>query len=60
MLIVNPHDVDETAAALHAALTMPREQRGERWRRMMSVLQHNTVGLWRERFLHALETPARE
>ena len=59
-LIVNPHDVDETAAALHAALTMPGEQRIERWRRMMSVLQQNTVGVWRERFLHALETAARE
>jgi trehalose 6-phosphate synthase len=59
-LIVNPHDVDETAAALHAALTMSREQRAERWGRMMSVLRHNTVGLWRERFLQALETTSRE
>ena len=38
-LIVNPHDVDEMAAALHTALTMPRDQRIERWRRMMTVLQ---------------------
>jgi trehalose 6-phosphate synthase len=59
-LIVNPHDVDETASALHAALTMPREQRTERWRRMMSVLQQNTVAVWRERFLHALEIAMRE
>jgi trehalose 6-phosphate synthase len=59
-LIVNPHDVDETAAALHAALTMPREQRIERWRRMMDVLRHNTVGLWRESFLQALESTDRE
>jgi trehalose 6-phosphate synthase len=54
-LIVNPHDVDEMAAALHAALTMPREQRVERWRNMMAVLQLNTVDAWRERFLGVLE-----
>jgi trehalose 6-phosphate synthase len=58
-LIVNPHDVDEVAGALHAALTMPRGERIERWRRMMSVLERNTVGVWRERFLGALETANR-
>ncbi|HEY8014381.1 MAG TPA: alpha,alpha-trehalose-phosphate synthase (UDP-forming) [Dongiaceae bacterium] len=54
-LIVNPHDVDEMAAALHTALTMPRDQRIERWRRMMTVLRCNHIGVWRERFLEALE-----
>ena len=54
-LIVNPHDVDEVAAALHAALAMPREQRIARWRGMMTVLQQTTIGAWRERFLEALE-----
>ena len=54
-LIVNPHDVDEMALALHTALTMPRDQRIERWRRMMTVLQGNHIGVWRERFLEALE-----
>ena len=58
-LIVNPHDVDEVAGALHAALTMPRGERIERWRRMMSVLERNTIGVWRERFLGALETAQR-
>jgi trehalose 6-phosphate synthase len=43
------------ATALHAALAMPREQRIARWRRMMTVLQHTTIGVWRERFLEALE-----
>jgi len=54
-LVVNPHDVDEMAAALHAALAMPREQRIERWRRMMAVVQRNNVSVWRERFLRELE-----
>ena len=54
-LIVNPHDVDEVAAALHAALAMPREQRIARWRGMMTVLQQTTIGVWRESFLEALE-----
>jgi trehalose 6-phosphate synthase len=58
-LIVNPHDVDEMALALHTALTMPREQRIERWRRMMTVLQANHIGVWRERFLEALEAAGR-
>ena len=59
-LIVNPHDVDEMAAALHSALAMPLEQRVERWQRMMDVLRQNTVGVWRERFLAALEQIQRE
>jgi trehalose 6-phosphate synthase len=54
-LIVNPHDMDEVAGALHAALTMPREQRIERWQHMMKVLQRTTIGVWRESFLEALE-----
>jgi trehalose 6-phosphate synthase len=58
-LIVNPHDVDEVAGALHAALTMPRGERIERWRSMMSVLERNTIGVWRERFLGTLETANR-
>jgi len=57
-LIVNPYDVDAVAAALHAGLVMPREERVQRWRRMMEVLERNTVGVWRERFLGALEQAA--
>jgi trehalose 6-phosphate synthase len=58
-LIVNPHDVDEVAGALHAALAMPREERMERWQRMMTVLQRTTISVWRERFLEALEAAQR-
>jgi trehalose 6-phosphate synthase len=58
-LIVNPHDVDEVAGVLHAALTMPRDRRIERWQRMMTVLQRTTIGVWRESFLEALEAAPR-
>src|SRR5262249_37814507 len=54
-LIVNPHDVDEVAGALHAALAMPREERIRRWQRMMTVLQKTTISVWCEHFLRALE-----
>jgi trehalose 6-phosphate synthase len=55
-LIVNPHDVDEMAAALHAALVMAREQRIERWQKMMDRLRRHTIAVWRDDFLRALET----
>jgi trehalose 6-phosphate synthase len=54
-LIVNPFDVDEVAAALHAALTMPLDERIARWTSMMDVLRRNTITVWREQFLDALE-----
>ncbi|HZT19866.1 MAG TPA: trehalose-6-phosphate synthase [Dongiaceae bacterium] len=58
-LIVNPFDTDQVAAALHAALAMPLEERQARWRSMMDVLTRNTIAVWRERFLAALEATAR-
>jgi trehalose 6-phosphate synthase len=53
-LIVNPYDIDEVAAAMHTALTMPLEQRIARWTTMMNVVGRNTITVWRERFLDAL------
>ena len=54
-LQVNPLDIDEIAAALYRALTMPLEERRDRWQAMMTVLQRNTVSAWRERYLLALQ-----
>ncbi len=53
-LLVNPIDVDETAAALRRGLAMSREERIERWRSMMAVLRTNTVATWCADFLAAL------
>jgi trehalose 6-phosphate synthase len=59
-LIVNPHDIDAVAAALNTALTMPLEQRRERWAALMDVVSRNTVAAWRDRFLDALTEITRE
>jgi trehalose 6-phosphate synthase len=53
-LIVNPFDAEQVADALDRALTMPVEERRERWTRLIDVLRHNTITTWRERFLGAL------
>ncbi|CAA7623276.1 alpha,alpha-trehalose-phosphate synthase (UDP-forming) [Magnetospirillum sp. UT-4] len=50
-LVVNPYDLDEVADALARALSMPREQRVQRWRAMMEMVEANTVARWRDRFL---------
>jgi trehalose 6-phosphate synthase len=56
-LIVNPYDEDAIADALHAAHTMPLEERRERWEQMMAAIRENTITTWRERFLAALNAP---
>jgi trehalose 6-phosphate synthase len=58
-LIVNPFDIDEVAAALHRALTMPQDQRIARWQALMEVISRNTIKTWRENFLQALEGAGR-
>ncbi len=53
-LLVNPIDIDATAAALHRGLIMPREERIERWSAMMTIIQRNTIDTWRSDFLATL------
>lgn len=53
-LIVNPYDIEGTAAAIGQALDMPLEERKERWEDMMTVLSANTIGDWTKKFLEAL------
>ncbi len=54
-LLVNPHDIDGTAAAIHAALAMPPEERRARMRRSRAAVEELDVHRWSERFLGALE-----
>jgi trehalose 6-phosphate synthase len=54
-VIANPYDPDAVAEALQMAIQMPLEERRERWRAMMEVLQRNDITAWRERFLCALD-----
>ena len=54
-IIVNPYDIDDVAAAIHGALTMPVRERRARWRRMMEKLRRNDVHAWRRKFLGVLQ-----
>jgi len=54
-LLVNPHDVEETAEAIQSAYAMPRPERRERWAAMMDTLRRNDIGAWTARFLQRLQ-----
>jgi trehalose 6-phosphate synthase len=53
-LVVNPYDIEATAAAIGRALAMPLDERKTRWRAMMKVIEASTIGHWTNRFLTAL------
>jgi len=53
-LIVNPYDRDDVAAALDKALTMPLEERIERYNDMMDVLRKNDIANWGDTYLKDL------
>jgi trehalose 6-phosphate synthase len=53
-LIVNPYNIEETAAAIARALDMPLEERKERWNDMMGALRNNSIDNWTNRFLQML------
>jgi trehalose 6-phosphate synthase len=50
-LIVNPYNVDQCAAALHAALSMPQHEQRERMRSMRALVQEYNVYRWAGRML---------
>ncbi len=50
-LLINPYDVRETAAAMLAALDMPRDQRRKRMQLMRRTLAENNVHRWAGRML---------
>lgn len=54
-LIVNPYDRHETADAIQRALTMPLDERKERWERLMQGVSTQNTLSWRESFLTALK-----
>ena len=53
-LSVNPHDVDATAEAFYAALTMPAPEQERRMNGLRSRVMSGTVHQWVERFLRTL------
>ncbi|MBS2021910.1 MAG: trehalose-6-phosphate synthase [Deltaproteobacteria bacterium] len=50
-LIVNPYDLDEAAAALAAALRMPKDEQRERMRAMRALVSEFNVYRWAGRML---------
>ncbi|MCI0736446.1 MAG: trehalose-6-phosphate synthase, partial [Beijerinckiaceae bacterium] len=53
-LIVNPYDIEATAAAIARAFAMPREERMARWSDMIAALRANSIHDWTAHFLKAL------
>jgi trehalose 6-phosphate synthase len=56
-LIVNPYDIEATAAAIAKAFAMPLDERKDRWRDMIAMLRSNTIHDWTDHFLKALGGP---
>jgi trehalose 6-phosphate synthase len=57
-LLVNPHDIPGTAAALHQALTMSRAERQERHAALLDAVERSAINRWRTDFLRLLKAPA--
>jgi len=57
-LIVNPYDIEATAAAIARAFAMPLDERKDRWQANMAVLRANSVHDWASHFLQALANDA--
>ena len=53
-LLVNPHDTDELAESLDAALTMSLEERQDRWRACWRAIEDRSGLGWGRAFLAAL------
>lgn len=53
-VLINPYSAEEMSDAIMLALRMPREERIERWQRMMDVITREDIGWWRKIFTEAL------
>ncbi|WP_114394884.1 alpha,alpha-trehalose-phosphate synthase (UDP-forming) [Oleisolibacter albus] len=53
-LIVNPYDIRAVAENMQRGLTMPLQERRERYEAMMKVLRANDITHWRESYVEAL------
>jgi trehalose 6-phosphate synthase len=54
-LTVNPYDIDEQADAIHAALTMPGEERERRAKALRETVRSNTIEDWVEAQIEDIE-----
>ena len=53
-VMVNPYDFQQTASAIHSALTMPRPERQRRWQALFEDVSTHTARDWCHGFLSAL------
>ncbi len=53
-LIVNPYDVVGMAEALDRAISMPLQERKDRYEDMMRIIRKNDLASWRDKFLKDL------
>ena len=56
-LLVNPHDIDGVAAAIHGAVTMDSEERKARMRRLRASIREQDVFHWAQSYLEAGTAP---
>jgi trehalose 6-phosphate synthase len=54
-ILVNPHDIAATADAIFRALSMPVEERRERWLSLDASVRDQDIAWWRQAFLTALD-----
>ena len=54
-ILVNPYDIEATAAAIYRALNMSNRERVRRWRSMIADVQTQTAEAWSEAFLGDLD-----
>ena len=59
-LLVDPRDIDDTAAQIAAAIAMSRSERRARWQQMADRLQRRSIHRWFAEFLQELKTPRGE
>jgi trehalose 6-phosphate synthase len=52
-LLINPHDINEMARALDRALTMPREERWSRHKRLLQRIETYDLANWRDSFIQS-------
>lgn len=53
-VIVNPHDTDSTAEAIHDALGMPLAERQYRWRKLYKGIREQDIDWWRARYFQGI------
>jgi trehalose 6-phosphate synthase len=55
-ILVNPYDPEGLVEGIERGLTMPQEERRERWHAMFEHVSVHDIAAWRRDFLAALES----